>query len=162
VEISIANDADVAAIALRTTVAERLTELHGRGHWSACVTEKGVSRGLKTSRVLVARDEGGISGTVRLATKKPWAIDTKYFTPVGKPIYLHDLAVAPALQGKGIGWILIAEAKAVTKTWPADAIRLDAYDHAAGAGEFYASCGFVQVGRVMYRGVPLLYFELVL
>ena len=41
----------------------------------------------------------------------------------------------------------------------ADAIRLDAYDAEAGAGEFYVKCGFREVGRVAYRGVPLTYYE---
>lgn len=119
-------------------------------------------RGLETSHVLVARDAGQIVGTLRLATKKPWAIDAKYFSPVRKPIYLHDLAVAPERQREGIGRLLVQEAKAVTMAWPADAIRLDAYDHAAGAGGFYARCGLRPVGRAIYRGVPLLYFELLL
>jgi len=39
---------------------------------------------------------------------------------------------------------------------------LDAYDGAAGAGRFYAKCGFLEVGRKIYRGVPLVYFELML
>ena len=39
---------------------------------------------------------------------------------------------------------------------------LDAYDGAAGAGRFYAKCGFLEVGRKTYRGVPLVYFELML
>jgi GNAT superfamily N-acetyltransferase len=41
----------------------------------------------------------------------------------------------------------------------ADAIRLDAYDAPAGAGEFYRKCGFREVGRTSYRGSPLIYFE---
>jgi ribosomal protein S18 acetylase RimI-like enzyme len=162
-DLSTATEADAAAIAgLRTDVAESLTRHYGRGHWSSCVTEKSVLRGLETSRVLLARDEGRLLGTVRLATKKPWAIDVSYFAGVRRPIYLHDLAVAPDAQRRGIGRLLVEEAKAVAMAWPGDAIRLDAYDHAAGAGEFYARCGFRQVGRVTYRGVPLIYFELLL
>ena len=30
----------------------------------------------------------------------------------------------------------------------------------AGAGEFYRKCGYTHVGGKSYRGVPLLYFEL--
>jgi GNAT superfamily N-acetyltransferase len=161
--LSTATDADVAAIAaLRTNVAEWLTLHYGRGHWSSCPTEKAVLRGLKTSRVLVARGGGRVVGTVRLATKKPWAIDTSYFASVRRPIYLHDLAVAPDEQGKGIGRLLVEKAKMAAAAWPGDSIRLDAYDHPAGAGKFYASCGFREVGRVIYRGVPLIYFELLL
>jgi hypothetical protein len=44
----------------------------------------------------------------------------------------------------------------------ADAIRLDAYDGTVGAGAFYAKYGFKEVGRVVYRGTPLIYFELLL
>ena len=32
----------------------------------------------------------------------------------------------------------------------------------AGAGSFYAKCGFREVGRVRYRTVPLIYFEMLL
>jgi hypothetical protein len=39
---------------------------------------------------------------------------------------------------------------------------LDAYDAAAGAGDFYAKRGFPEVGRVTYRGTPLIDFELLL
>ncbi len=158
-----ATEADVPAIvALRNAVAETLTQAHGRGHWTTCVTAKAVMRGLTSSRVLVARDHESIVGTVRLATKRPWAIDPKHFTLVPRPLYLHDLAVAPAAQRRGIGRLLVRAATRAARTWPADAIRLDAYDHAAGAGEFYVRCGFREVGRVTYRGVPLIYFELAL
>jgi hypothetical protein len=44
--------------------------------------------------------------------------------------------------------------------WPADAIRVDAYDAEAGAGGFYAKCGYREVGRVVYRNTPLVYYEL--
>jgi GNAT superfamily N-acetyltransferase len=174
VSIAVASEADAAELsALRTEVAEQLTRRHGQGHWSALVTERGERRSLKTTRIIVARDvaadasdasdasesASAIVGTFRLGTKKPWAIDTAYFTDVARPLYLTDMAVAPPHQRQGVGRRLIEEAKEAAAAWPADALRLDAYDHAAGAGAFYAKCGFRQVGRVTYRGVPLLYFE---
>lgn len=163
ISVTIASDRDVRGIAeLRTSVAEHLTAKHGPGHWSSCVTEKTVLRSILTSRVLVARSGRRIIGTLQLETKKPWAIDLAYFTHVPRPLYLHDMAVLPDLQGKGIGRRLIEEAKDVARAWPSDALRLDAYDHAAGAGAFYANCGFLKVGNKIYRGVPLVYCELVL
>jgi hypothetical protein len=45
---------------------------------------------------------------------------------------------------------------------PSDAIRLDAYNADADAGEFYRKCGFREVGRALYRNVPLIYFEMLL
>lgn len=154
--------ADAAAIAaLRTAVAERLTQDHGRGHWSAAIEERGVLRGLHAhSRVLVARNGTDLLGTLRLATKKPWAIDPAYFTAGRRPLYLSDMAVRPDRQRQGIGRRLLDYAIGIARAWPSDAIRLDAYDGPAGAGEFYARCGFREVGRVTYRRTPLRYFEL--
>lgn len=155
--------ADAAAIAaLRTLVAEELTRVYGRGHWSSPVSERSVLRGIETSHVLVARNDDHIVGTLRLATKKPWAIDASYFVNVRRPLYLVDMAVTPALQRHGAGRWLIQDAVSAGRIWPAEAIRLDAYDHAAGAGAFYLKCGFREVGRVVYRGTPLVYFEMLL
>jgi GNAT superfamily N-acetyltransferase len=147
---------------MRTAVSDDLTQRYGRGHWSLVGTERGVLRDIQTSRVLVGWNGDELAGTLRLATKKPWAIDTKYFTNVLRPLYLLDMAVDPGRQRQGIGRRLVEEAKTVARAWPADAIRLDAYAAPAGAGGFYAKCGFREVGRATYRGVPLIYFELVL
>jgi GNAT superfamily N-acetyltransferase len=112
--------------------------------------------------VLVARDTIGIAGTLRLATKKPWAIDVKHFRPSKKPLYLLDMAVRPSSQRSGIGMQLVEQARLVAQSQQADAIRLDAYDAAAGAGGFYAKCGFTEVCRANYRDVALIYYEMVL
>jgi GNAT superfamily N-acetyltransferase len=162
--VMVATEADAAELAiLRTDVAADLTRRFGQGHWSAPVTEHGELRNIKTSRVLVARDgDAAIIATLRLATKKPWAIDKAYFSTVDVPLYLTDMAVAPPMQRHGVGRRLLEEAKALAASWPGDAIRLDAYDSPAGAGPFYAKCGFREVGRITYRGVALIYFELLI
>jgi hypothetical protein len=51
------------------------------------------------------------------------------------------------------------QALRLARTWRADALRLDAYDADAGAGEFYRKCGLREVGRATYRDTPLVYFE---
>jgi ribosomal protein S18 acetylase RimI-like enzyme len=159
--------ADAEAItAVRVRAAMGLTQRFGHGHWSSCANERGVLQGLRLdshlSRVLVARDGGRVLGTLRIATRKPWAIDRSFFVDVPRAIYLTDMAVDPAVQSAGIGRALLAEAEAEVRQWPGQAIRLDAYDAPAGAGDFYRKCGFREVGRVVYRGVPLVYFELLL
>jgi GNAT superfamily N-acetyltransferase len=158
-----ATESNAAEIAqLRTAVAECLTRDHGHGHWSSPVSEQSILPDLRASRVLVARHGPRIVAALTLATKKPWAIDLAYFTSVRKPLYLTDMAVATDMQRKGVGRAILDAARVVTRAFPADAIRLDAYDAPAGAGPFYAKCGFREVGRVTYRGVPLVYFEAVL
>jgi ribosomal protein S18 acetylase RimI-like enzyme len=152
----------VALAALHTSVAGYLTSVHGTGPWASRTTEKGVLFAMRHSQVLVARRDGEIVATLRLATKKPWAIDTDYFTTCRKPMYLLAMAVAPAWQRRGLGRQCLAEAVRIAQAGTADAIRLDAYDAKAGAGAFYARCGFKKRGRVVYRGAALVYFEMLL
>ena len=70
------------------------------------------------------------------------------------------MAVRPDLQHRGVGRRCVDEAVRIVRAWPADALLLDAYDAEAGAGGFYAKCGFREVGRTSYKSVPLIYYEL--
>jgi GNAT superfamily N-acetyltransferase len=159
--LTIATVDDAAAVAaLRNAAALALTARFGMGHWSSMSTEKGVRSSMKVASVYVARDKRRVIATLTLATKKPWAIDRRYFTPVKQPLYLLGMAVDPARQGKGIGRKCIDQAVRICSRWPADALCLDAYESEAGAGEFYRKCGFAEVGRATYRGTPLIYFEM--
>lgn len=163
VSFRFATTADIPALLkLRLAVDADQARRFGNDRWSTTITEQSVARGLKSSRVVVARWHGRIIGTLRMETKKPWAIDLRYFTPVATAVYLHDVDVAPRVQGSGVGRQLIERAKAVAREWPVEAIRLDAYDGSSGGGAFYRKCGFTEVGRAVYRGVPLVYFEFVL
>ena len=158
-----ATEADIPALLdLQLAVDADQEQRFGTDRWSTTISDRSIARGLKFSRVLIAKRQGRIVGELRMATKKPWAIDLKYFTPVGKAVYLHDVNVDPRLQRTGIGRQLIERAKTVARDWPVDAIRLDAFDGRSGGGPFYAKCGFTEVGRAVYRGVPLIYFECVL
>jgi len=152
---------DAAEIAaLRNAAADDLTARFGNGHWTSNVSAKGVLGDLRRRmRVLVVRRQSRIAATLSMQTRKPWAIDTRYFTPCARPIYLTNMAVLPAFQRRGIGRESLESAVAIAREWPGDAIRLDAYDAAAGAGEFYLRCGFREVGRVVYKRTPLRYFE---
>jgi GNAT superfamily N-acetyltransferase len=155
-----ATEADIAALtALHSAVAGHLTREHGEGPWSSSASESSVRRGVTTSRVIVARDADGIAGTLRLTPRKPLSIDRTYFTRVDRPLYLVDMAVRPSMQRSGVGRGLLDEAVRVAMEWQAQALRLDAYDAAAGAGGFYAKCGFREAGRAAYRQVPLIYYE---
>jgi GNAT superfamily N-acetyltransferase len=154
---------DVAVIAgLQNAAAGALTARHGDGHWSILVKERGVELSMRHARMRVGRRGSRVLTTLRLAAKKPWAIDIAWFTPVKRPLYLTGMAVDVAHQGQGLGRLAIEDAIKVARAWPADAIRLDAYDADAGAGGFYAGCGFTERGRVTYKGDPLIYYELLL
>ena len=159
----LATTADIAAIVqLRLAIDAEQARRFGDDRWSTTINERSVARGLKSSRTLVATRSGRIVAAVRMETKKPWAIDLAYFTPAYPAVYLHDVNVHPRLQGTGIGRLLLERAREAAGEWPVEAIRVDTYDGAAGAAPFYEKCGFTEVGRKVYRGVPLVYLELVL
>jgi ribosomal protein S18 acetylase RimI-like enzyme len=160
---SIAKQVEAPTLAgLHTEVAEELTRRYGCGPWSVITTEKGVLYGMRHSRVVVAKKGKNIVGTLQIVAKKPWAIDVSYFSKVKKALYLTNMAVIPDMQRRGIGRLLLEEAARRARAWPADAIRLDAFDAEAGAGAFYIKCGYSEVGRVTYRKTPLVYYERVL
>jgi 8-oxo-dGTP diphosphatase len=158
-----ATDHDIPAlVALHAATAAELTRRHGEGPWTSSASERGVAHQMRLGRIFVGREAGEIVATLRLGARKPWAIDRSHFTPSRAPLYLTDMAVSPAVQRRGFGRRALDEAQRIARAWPADTIRLDAYDAEAGAGPFYAKCGYREVGRVSYRNVPLIYFETLL
>ena len=144
---------------MRNAAASALASRFGDRHWARTVGLRSVTRSIDESLVLIARLGSDLVASLRLATKKPWAIDVSYFTKVDRALYLLDMAVHPHHQGNGFGRQLLTSAAEYALAFPADAIRLDAYDAQAGAGGFYTRCGFRETGRVVYRRVPLIYFE---
>jgi ribosomal protein S18 acetylase RimI-like enzyme len=163
IKLQLATADDVAdLIALHTAVVERLCASFGEGYWLSKATEKGTLFTMRRANVYIARYRKKLIAHVNLSTRKPWAIDTKYFTPCKRPLYIVGMSVDPSVQRGGVGRQCIAEAIRIAKKWPADAIRLDAWEEAVGAGEFYRKCGFREVGRATYRIAPLVYFEILL
>jgi len=149
-------------MAFRTAVRGHLVRQFGEGFWAARTTERGTLAAMKRGSVFVSRNRGRIAASLTLSTRRPWAIDAKYFHPSVRPLYLTAMAVDPRQQGKGLGRLCMEEARRIAREWPADAIRLDAWDAAAGAGDFYRKCGYREVGRAAYRKTQLIYFELLL
>jgi GNAT superfamily N-acetyltransferase len=161
IQLQLANDDDAPGLVrLRAAVNEHLKAEFGPGFWCAALSEHGARSAVRAAQVYVARHRGGIVATLTLASRKPWAISLSYFEPRQRPFYLSNMAVHPEYQLQGLGREAIAEAQRIALTAGGDAIRLDAYDVPAGAGPFYAKCGFTEVGRTVYRSAPLIYYEM--
>jgi GNAT superfamily N-acetyltransferase len=159
-EISVAKMADAAGLlALRTAVAEDMGRRYGAGAWSDAPGKSDVIRQLRASRVLVARANDELVGTVRLAVARPWAIESSCFTTVASAFYVLGLAVSPLARGQGVGTELMEAAQGVARSAGVEALWLDAYDNEAGAGAFYVKCGFTRVGRTTLGKDPLIYYE---
>ena len=152
----------VELLDLRAAVNRRLAYQFGEGFWIAKLTEKSILFAMRRSSVYLVRHRNKVVATLTLSTRKPWAIDAKYFSKSKTPLYLTSMAVDPGHQRKGLGRRCIEEVRRLAAEWSGDAIRLDAYDVAAGAGEFYRKCSFRMMGSATYRGVPLVYYEMLL
>jgi GNAT superfamily N-acetyltransferase len=160
VTLQLARSSDTAAVAqVLSAAADRLTIQYGTGHWSRHTTDRGVRWLMRQGRVYVVKDQRRVIATLTMTPRKPWAIDTAHFAPVTKSVYVLSMAVLPDCQGAGIGRACVEQAVVLCRQWPADSLRLDAYDAPAGAGPFYRKCDFREIGRVTYRTVPLIYFE---
>jgi GNAT superfamily N-acetyltransferase len=160
-----ATDADGAAMALlRTGAASVLAARFGPGPWSPPSYTVALRLAAVPGRscVRLGRRDGTVVSGLRLQTKKPWAIDVTWFSPAARPLYLTDMVVDPEYQRMGFGRAALADAVRTAMAWPADAIRLDAWDADAGAGPFYGCCGYTERGRGVYRGTPLIFYEKVL
>lgn len=162
ISVRLAVAADIPSIVtVRIAAAEDLTARFGGGHWSGHASERGVAWDLRQGKVLVASRGRSIVGTLKIGTRKPWAIDPSYFTKARRPWYLTNMAVHPKQQRLGIGSALVRECVRLVGVWGGDAVWLDAYDDPqVGAGPFYQKCGFREVGRKTYRVTPLVYYEL--
>src|ERR1041384_3639906 len=105
----------------------------GTGHWSTPTSKAQVMKQMRASLMWVARRGGGIIGTVRLASVSP-AFDASAFTPVTRALYVLGLAVASECRKQGVGGKLVDAARHAALERGANALWLDAYGHAAGAG----------------------------
>ena len=145
--------------AIENAANRHLTERYGKGPWLSNVTESRVLFAMSRATVYLARSGDWPLATLTLSTRKPWAIDPRYFAAVERPLYLTAMAVHPEDQGQSFDRLCFTESHRVAAPWPADAIRLDASDSVAGAAGFYQKCGFHEVGRAVYRSAPLIYLE---
>src|SRR5581483_4690778 len=101
-ELATADDVPELVL-LQNSVSEHLTARHGTGFWSSRITVQGLLFAMRRSSVYVARDRDRTVATLRLSTRKPWAIDRKYFSASARPLYLTAMAVHPEEQRKGVG-----------------------------------------------------------
>lgn len=147
---------------MREAVSERLRLDFGDGFWVGKPTERAALCDIRNCDVYIARYRGRLIASLALQRKKPRAIDRSFLTPGRKSLFLTRMALDPRCQRQGVGWQCLDEARRIANEQKADSICLDAYDCPAGAGPFYAKCGFRELGRAVYRTSPLIYYEIVL
>lgn len=149
---------------MREAANERLRQDFGDGFWVGKPTERAALSDTRSRDVdvYIARDRGRLIASLALQWKKPWSIDRAFLAPGRKPLFLTRMVVDPQYQRQGIGRQCLDEARRIAKERNAGSICLDAFDCPAGAGPFYAKCGFREIGRAAYRTIPHIYYEAIL
>ena len=107
-----------ALLDLHLAASRQLTAQYGVGPWSGGITVKGVLFTMRRATIYAVRDAQAIVGTFALSQRKPWAIDTSYFSACKRPLYLTSMAVRPEHQRRGVGTFCIGEARRLAKEWP--------------------------------------------
>lgn len=87
----------------------------------------------------VAFDDGALAGCM-------------FLRPEGNCLYLGKLAVAPELQGRGIGKQLLAVAEATARERSLKMIRLDTRIELTGNHAAFAAMGFVRTAEKSHPG----------
>lgn len=128
--------------------ADKVTEITDEWHSIAALKRRLT---VPNSDFLVADDGEQLGGVAYAEAKAD-----------GKTVMLHQLYVAPAMQGRGIGGALLDE---VIESFPdAERFRLEVEEANDKAIGFYLSQRFVEVGRTGNcgtedSGLPALIFE---
>jgi GNAT superfamily N-acetyltransferase len=132
----------------------------GEGHWAVVLSLSGTRERAKLGELYLIEDSGLAVATFILNRRRPgWYHDSWFADPGAKSGYLTHLAVRPESQRQGIGRYALAEAERWCRTADLAALRFDAYQGPAGAGPFYAKCGYTLRHSNKFRGVELHYYE---
>ncbi|MEK6958848.1 MAG: GNAT family N-acetyltransferase [archaeon] len=106
--------------------------------------------GIKKGEHFVALQNNAIVGGVRLnhTPDDQYAL-VKWGIKDEKPLIVHQLAVDPKLQGKGIAKELMAFAEEYAKKEGSKSVRLDTYSKNTPSNNFYKKLGYEFVGTIM-------------
>ena len=98
-----------------------------------------LAKGRPAADLLQAQEDDRLAGCVFLAER-------------ADHFYLGKLAVDPALQGRGIGRLLMQEAEAIAVAAGKPAIELQTRIELTGNQAAFARMGFVETGRTAHAG----------
>tara|TARA_Y100000815_G_C13349954_1_gene503873 strand:+ start:11976 stop:12479 length:504 start_codon:yes stop_codon:yes gene_type:complete len=111
--------------------------------------------------------DGKISGTIVTSTLMDEEyIPISWLTPKdSRNVYIHRLAVLPAMQGRGIAQELMAFAERQARENSYDSIRLDTFSQNPRNQKFYEQRGYKRLGNIYFPKQsehPFYCYELVL
>jgi len=148
-------DLAAKALAILQTCGEQMLERFDNPDWVLPRTAQLVEGDAANGRLYIAEEGGEVLATFAICDEAD-----EYFAPVewadrmARALYLHRVAVRPALQGSGVGSTCLRHAESVTRARGARYLRLDALALDSRARAFYHRASYLERGIVTV-GNPL-------
>ena len=145
---------------VRQLAADDLTTRFGRGHWTGVSSLPTLRKHARAKQLHVVELDGEIVATFTLSPRKISFYRKDWFAnPDGTALYLTNMAVRPDVQRRGVGRWIMSRIEDLAQESGCGAVRFDAYDANAGAGEFYRKCGYTCVHGSSVGETALEYYE---
>lgn len=145
---------------IRRAAAADLTARFGVGAWSSVTSLRRIQQLAGRGQIYLVEEARVPVATFLLADRRPPFCRLDWFADRKAPAcYMRHFAVHPERQGRGVGRLVLAEIERLARARGAEALRFDAYRGEAGAGPFYAKCGYAHVHSGSVEGVALDFYE---
>ncbi|MEZ4315878.1 MAG: GNAT family N-acetyltransferase [Myxococcota bacterium] len=156
--------ASIEALIARVKVAMAAA---GLTHWDdAYPGTAEVRRDLSAGTAFVLdHDDGSVCAVMTLdRNPPPEYADVVWGAPMRRSLFVHRLAVCPAMRRQGLARRMMSFAEHHARGLGLMALKLDAYRDNPGASRLYPALGYAHTGQVWYppHPAPFLTFERIL
>ena len=123
-------------------------------------------RDISRDELFISEVDAAISGVIAITPliDKEY-VPVRWLTQTGNNLYIHRLAVHPALQGRGYAQKLMSFAEELARTNNYESIRLDTFSKNYRNQRFYEQRGYVKLGEIYFpkqSQFPFHCYELIL
>ena len=120
-------------------------------HWGRYPTEEMIREDVEKGQMYVLLTDGAITAAVGVMFGQEEAYDTLPWTCGVRPGSFHRLAVHPAMQGAGLGGLVLDDVQQLLRRSGCDCIRCDTSENNRPALNFYEKMGFRRCGKLHWE-----------
>ena len=123
-------------------------------HWGRYPTEEMIREDVQKGELYVLRTDGEITAAVGVVFGQEEAYNALHWTGGVNPGSFHRLAVHPAMQGAGLGGIVLDDVQQLLRRNGCDCVRCDTSENNGPALRFYEKLGFRRCGKMHWEDSP--------
>jgi mannose-6-phosphate isomerase len=121
-------------------------------HWGRYPNEELIRGDVERGEMYCLRTDGAISAAVSVSFGQEDVYESMSWTCGLRPGSIHRIAVHPAMQGAGLGGLVLDDVQQILRRGGCDCIRCDTSENNAPAIRFYEKLGFRRCGRLHWDG----------